>query len=519
MRKVLIRIVACCAVLFPSVVFAAETSTIEQYNQQLDRARGTLDEIGKSLADPTLSDSGLRNLRDKIDPLPRDLQEVIDKLTPRLSALQARLDQLGAPSAEQKPAPEVVKPKAPAPPAKSQKPQSGKPGAGAPAGKGSGDQSPETKSADGKPTPAPDQSTTPADANSAAANVNAELVEQRKLYDDTDAILKRARALMLEAQQTIVTIGARQRALFTQTLFLRTSSVFAPSLWHAALRDFPGVMSSARTFLSDRMANVESRLTGGRYAQFIGVVLLILIAIPPAFLLARRVLARNGETEPTKETKVLGAAWTALAIGVIPITAIGAFALAVDEFDLVDATLEPLVNAVFSSLLRVAAIYAVARGALAPRHPQWRLFALDDGAAVIIVRLVTTIAIVLSVTYILEQLEESVQAALPVVIVTRGVGVLIAALLLGVATLAIWRRRADDDDGVRLTSTSTVESTDRLRILGLSRNRRHPRSQRSGLRHFREYRNCARRVVSCGRRGALSYRQASANRRRVGACA
>jgi small-conductance mechanosensitive channel len=465
LRKLLIQVAIWFAAAFAASAFAAEQpSTIEQYNQQLDRTRATLDEIEKALAQPTLSDGELKILRDKVDPLPRDLQDAIDKLSPRLRALQARLDELGAPSAEPKPqAPEAAKPK----PAVPQKAAPTKPAA-APDNKAQGATKPPTTNASGaKQSPAPDQSAPPPDANSAAASVNAEMAEQRKLYDDTDATLKRARALLLEAQQTIAQIGARQRALFTQTLFLRTSSLFAPSLWSAASREFPGVAFDAREFLAARAANVEARLSGPRFAEFVGVLLLILVAIPPAWLLSRRVLSRNGRSEPTEETKVLGAAWTALALAAIPIGAIGAFALALDGFDLVDATLEPLANALVSALLRVAAIYAVTRAILSPKYPKWRLFDLDDGAAIVITRLVTTIAVVLAVTYIFEQLEEAVQAALPVVIVTRGVGVLIAAALLGVATLALWRKEPEDD-GVGLTSTSAVDATDRLRFFGLA---------------------------------------------------
>jgi potassium efflux system protein len=462
LRTFLIAIALCFATPFAGAAVAADQpSTIEQYNQQLDRARVTVDEINKTLEQPSLSDGELKILREKVDPLPRGLQEVIDKLTPRLGALKARLDELGAPSAEQKP----PATEAATPTAGSQKPEAGKPGAGTPEKKA---QDEKASKANGKQAPEPKQAAAaPADANSAAASVDAELAEQRKLYDDANATLKRARALLLESQQTMTTIGARRRALFTKTLFLRTSSLFAPSLWSAAAREAPEVASDAQSFLAARASNVWARLGGMRYAEFFGVVLLILIAIPPALLLSRRTLTRAPKGEPTIETKVLAASWTALAVGIIPIAALGALALTIKSFDLVDATLEPLANTAFSALLRVAAIYAIARAILAPRRTQWRLLALNDRAAIVITRFVTASAVVLSITRTLEQLEEAVQAALPVVIVTRGVGVLIVAGLLGLAALALWRKERDDAD-VGLTSSSSVDAADRLRFLALA---------------------------------------------------
>jgi small-conductance mechanosensitive channel len=452
--------------LFVGVAAAAdEPSSVEQYNQQLDRTRTTLDEIAKSLAQPTLSEGELRLLREKVEPLQRDLQDTIDKLEPRLRAIQARLDQLGSPPAEQKPPPPPPPPapaKPKSPPGKAQKPALAN---SAPSGAKTATEQAKVSDGAAKQPPAQDQPSV--DANSAAASVQAELAEQRKLYDDIDSTLKRARALLLESQQTTSLIGGRQRALFTQTLFLRTNSLFSPALWHAAAREFPGVASSARTFIADRFANVEARLSGSRYAEFVGIVFLILVAILPALWLARRVLARNARNEAKEDAKALGAAWTALAIAAIPLAALGAFALAVDSFDLVDATLQPLADAIFSALVRIISIYAVTRAVLAPGRPQWRLLAINDHVATVITRLVAAIAVVLGAAYVVEQLEESVQAALPVIVVTRGVGVLIVAALIALATFAIWRK-TPDEDAATVSSASADDATDRLRFFGLA---------------------------------------------------
>ncbi|MBI3274385.1 MAG: hypothetical protein HYZ60_00140, partial [Methylocystis sp.] len=85
MRNSLIRLVICLAALFAGAAFAAEQpSFIDQFNARLDRARATLEEIEKALAEPSLSDGTLKHLRDKNAPILVDLQDVIDKLTPHL---------------------------------------------------------------------------------------------------------------------------------------------------------------------------------------------------------------------------------------------------------------------------------------------------------------------------------------------------------------------------------------------------------------------------------------------------
>jgi small-conductance mechanosensitive channel len=221
--------------LLSAVAFAAEqTTTLERFNERLDAARATLDDVEKALADPSLNDATLRSLRDRVDTLPAELQDVVDRLAPRLAGLQARLDELAGPAL---PAAETKdKPAEPPPAPQKREDLFPAPGKGA-RGPANGKLVVAKAMVDAKPAPA---STPPADGDSlAAASVNAEWAEQKKLYDEVDATLKRARALTLEARQTALTIRARQRALFAGTLFLRTSGLFSPALWSAALQEAP----------------------------------------------------------------------------------------------------------------------------------------------------------------------------------------------------------------------------------------------------------------------------------------
>jgi potassium efflux system protein len=457
LRNLFIRLAFFCVACLGGAAFGddQQSLSIEQINHRLDRAHATLEEVEKALAQPSLTDASLKMLRDKIEPLPRDMEGLIEQLTPRLSAVQARLDELGAPQAEAKPSTPGRRPDGDAKPATS-----------------GAQKQPDAKPNDPpgvKPAAAPPQAAASDDSSSAAASVNAELTEQRKLYDDTDATLKRARSLLIEAHQTTLAIIARQRALFTQTLFLRTSGLFAPSLWNAALREFPEVVRGARGFLSERMANVASRLDDGHATAFLGLVLLIFVAVPPAAFLARRALGRkDSKADPTKAQKLVGAAWSALVAAAIPLAALGALSLAVEEFDLVDATFEPVLRALVTALVRIVAAYALARALLSPRDPQWRVLNIDDNDAKNGLRFIAAVAIVVSFTQLLEQLEETVQAALRVVVVTRGVGVLVVAGLVGAALVVARRERQVGDESVGLASSSSVEWSDRLRFLGVA---------------------------------------------------
>ena len=197
--------------------------TIDKANKTLDRARVTLDEVEKSLGEPNSNEQILRQLRERVAALPVDLQDVIDRLTPRLQAVDARLKELGTPSGDAKPAgsrrcgfahttgaracscadprfgpPKAAAPAAPAPAAKAPASPGTKapPPAASPKAPGASSKSPEPDAVPEAKPKMPD--TTPAASDSASLGVNAEWADQRKLYDDIDSTLKRARALLVE---------------------------------------------------------------------------------------------------------------------------------------------------------------------------------------------------------------------------------------------------------------------------------------------------------------------------------
>ena len=187
----------------------ASTFVIEKHNKTLDRARATLDEVETALVRASANDGELRRLRERVEPLPLELQNVIDRLTPRLEAIDARLQQLGSPSPDVKSDASAPAPAAPTPAQPAVKLALAQiPGKAAPAKPDAKASSAATQGA----TPPSVKPMDPAAASSAAAGVNAEWADQRKLYDDIDATLKRARSLQIEARQTVVAITARQRS-------------------------------------------------------------------------------------------------------------------------------------------------------------------------------------------------------------------------------------------------------------------------------------------------------------------
>ncbi|MBM3654106.1 MAG: DUF3772 domain-containing protein, partial [Alphaproteobacteria bacterium] len=335
MRKLTLLIAILIATLAVPVARADDApDSIDQFNARLDRARATLDDVQKILEQPELSDAALRNLRARIEPLPHELDETIDKLTPRLAAIEARLKELAPAATKPHEAPKEA-PKA------SEKPPEPKP-APKPSVKNRVENPPPAR---GPPVAAPEAAPSEPEQPDASARVSAdaELEDQRRLFDAIDATLKRARAIQLEARQVIVTIVARQRGLFAKNLFLRTAGLFSPELWRAALEDAPSVASASASFLSGRASNLADRVNSGRRAQFFAALILIVAGVAVAIFMARRVMKRvDRNATPTPLRRAAGAGWSAFVVAVVPVAAIGALSLALDAFDLLDAALEPI---------------------------------------------------------------------------------------------------------------------------------------------------------------------------------
>ena len=443
MRKLTLLIAILIATLAAPQTRADEApDSIEQFNARLDRARATLDDVQKALEQSDLSDAALRSLRARIEPLPHELEETIEKLTPRLAAVEARLKELAPAAAKLHEAPKEA-PKAPEKPEAKPAPK--------PAAKNGVEKPPPAR---GPPAAAPEAAPNETESPDAAARVsaNAELEDQRRLYDAFDATLKRARAMLLEARQVGVTIVARQRGLFAKNLFLRTRGLFSPELWRAALEDAPTVAGSSASFLSDRAANVLDRVNSGRRAQFFAVLFLIAAGVALALLMTRRVARRSdSDSAPTPLRKAAGAGWSVLVMAAMPVAAVGALSLAFDAFDLVDATLEPIWRRLVEGVARIAFAYAIARAVFAPSHPNWRLIDPGDRLARLLTRLITLAALIFSAARFLEQLEEATQAGLPLVIVTRGAGVMVVTALIAIALVNLPSRVEVEEGAVVAT--------------------------------------------------------------------
>jgi potassium efflux system protein len=341
----------------------------------LDKLSASLKQIEASLERHDLTDAELQDLRQQTDPISAAASDSVDRLTPRLAGIKTRLDQLG---------------------------------------------------------PKPDDSAPPE-----SPAVTAERADQQKLYNDTNELLKRARLIGVQADQTGANITARRRALFTRSLFARAASIVNPELWTKVWQEAPADTAAIKGVFSEWINGINARLDGQRLPVFWGSLVAILLLYVPLARLARRVLARSPAVpEPSRFLKILGAWWIALVIAVPAIAMVYLIALIFQAYDLTNARLQPFMQASGIAVIRIAAAAGIARGLFAPTRPNWRLPKLNDRAAEGIVRTAIIIASIVSVASLFEALNDIVGASLPVAVTMRGLAAIAGAVLLGVE---LWR--------------------------------------------------------------------------------
>ena len=361
---------------------APPSPDLSRVGETLDKANAALNDIEATLDRHNLNDADLVAARQLIAPIADSVSAAADKVTPRLTEIKARLDQLGAPPDDKSP--------------------------------------PESPS------------------------VTDERTAQQQSFSNADELLKRAKLLSVRAEQMKTNIAARRRTLFATSLFQRSTSIADASLWRDVWREAPGNIDDVGKLFSDWAARINARFDGlSRLAFWLGLPAILLAYIPFARF-SLHLFARSATLErPSSFLKILGAWWVALVIAIPPIALTYLMTYGLDAANLTSLRIQTVFNAVSDDVVRIAVTLGLARGLLAPTRPNWRLPPVSDAAAVGLVRTVVSVAGILLITRFCEALNDVIDASLSFSVVTRGLGALLAAMALA---LGLWRVGADSTE-------------------------------------------------------------------------
>jgi small-conductance mechanosensitive channel len=336
---------------------------------ELDKIHAILKQVVASLEGNNLTDAELVALRQKLEPVAPAARAAIERLEPRLATIQTSLDQLG---------------------------------------------------------PKPN-----GDAESESPAVTAERSDQQKNFSDANELLKHARVIAVQADQITTQIAARRRALFTHSLFERTSSISSAKFWTDVASETSHHLSSVQRVFRDWINGINVRLDDHRQLVFWGSMAAVFLLYAPFAWLARRVLARSPATEaPSRFLKITGAWWIALTTATPAIAAIFIVSAVFDAFDLSNARLAPFFQALSDGVFRIAITAGIARGLFAPNRSNWRLPQLSNAVCQKIAVTAICVATIVSLTRAFEALNDVVGASLTFSVAMRSLGTLVGALTL-----------------------------------------------------------------------------------------
>ena len=353
---------------------APVSATQEAVAAKVDQLSAQLGNMEKSLENSKPNQAALDEMRQQVGPVVTESQAIVDRMTPRLKALQTRLDQLGP------------KPDPKAPP-----------------------ESPE---------------------------VTKDRADAQALFDSNSELLKRAKLLAVKAEQDDHYLGVRQRAEFNHNLFQRETSIVSPPLWYGVIQETPTNIGRATEAFDQWASGFNANLTGTKLFVFWGGVFVIILLYWPLTRLARRVLHRERKVaQPSPWQKIIVACWVSISVSALLIALMYCVAFAFSFFSGHDTRLQPLFSAVQGGVIRVALAAGLARGILSPDHPTWRLVNLDDKTCDKLIRIIIAVAMILSGTRIIEAVNEVIGASLTFSVAARGIGALLVAGAMAAALL------------------------------------------------------------------------------------
>ncbi len=294
---------------------------VAETSNELDRIRATLLPIEAGLSRENLSDDELMEIRNRVEPLRVQLENAVNVLQPKLDIITRRLAELGDP------------------------PKEGMPPEG--------------------------------------EDVVRERETQKASFQGIDDVMRRARALLVQATQVADTAAERRRAQFAEELFQSQPSLLNPDLWVATAAGFPKDISSLSTILKDAAERLGNRLTTTNITILAVALLLAVVLWGPGRVWANRLGQRFAvqQVPPHRLRRSGHALWVLVVTAIAPTLAALVLLHGLRLSGMLTPRLEPLAVTIVFAVAFIAFMDGLAKGILSPDKASWRLPDMPDELA------------------------------------------------------------------------------------------------------------------------------------------
>lgn len=339
----------------------------------------TLDDTDKELAQPDITDPRLVERREELLALERALRQSREAANEQVELIRRDLDTLGPPPAE------------------------------------------------GAPPEAPS------------------LAERRKRLNErsaaADGAAKEADLLLGRIARYADTINQLRRTRFTERVLTRGQSPLSSAVWSKAAPEWLAIWISiadpVQSWLADPGSSQASREMGMRLT--IGVGLALLLAFPIRLWMARR-LARSLPAGPPSDLQRLrAAALTGLLNAWLPSMAAIALYVSLTVHEPLSPAAAMLARDALTAAVLVSVTASFCEAALRPQRPSLRLAPLSDEGARIVTRVVTWLALLFAVDFLLSDLLSQRDVSVEVLATQHLLlGLLVSLVLTGLLAPRVW---------------------------------------------------------------------------------
>ncbi len=368
---------------------AAPTDPMQATRANVEATRSALNGLEGSLSVEGLRANDLDDLRGRLDPIRRDLQQRHDEAATRLNSAKARLLELG---------------------------------------------------------PEPPANAPPEEAAAAAVRE-----QQTNQIAAIDAAVKQYAALSVRADSLSDQIAGRRRGLFADQLFSRSASVLDPDLWAAAGSALSIELRALNFLVRDWIGFAKQKhglLT--IWVIVIGALSVFAVIFTGGRMLRRRFRCpppEEGDTYPrfrSAREAVKGAVFNAL---VTPLAVLGAYGF-LTAFDVLPTRVAEVLQGVVTAAFVQSIGHAVARAVLAPNEPWRRLLVISNRGALISYRYYSWTVWTLAIAAFLNVTHRALFTPVALTVATSA----LMALFIGgffARSLIVLARAAEDEDESR----------------------------------------------------------------------
>jgi len=230
-----------------------------------------------------------------------------------------------------------------------------------------------------------------ADAPPEAPEVAAERDRLNTLAAQIDGAIKKADLIEVRAQQLVSRVQHVRQGIFTRFLLRQSDSPLQPSVWQTTAEQLGVAPRQILFILTNWWSVASSNIPGAIAVLAAALIVYLFLRLLTGGLIRSRLNGAPTQTPPVHE-RAASAVWVTAAFALPAGLAAIVLYVGLDEMQLLYWQAERFAQALLSSFLVFVAISALARAALQPTRPRWRLFDLADSSAATICRAVQAIA-------------------------------------------------------------------------------------------------------------------------------